>query len=107
LEHNEKGKVDYSPQNHKNMTRKCFKKLSYMSETLEKNPKEYFGSYKAKIGIIGWGSTMGAIREARYLDVQIGTRARHQISDNVKVNKQYFHDQIYKFSSHFQNRFDD
>ena len=47
-----------------------------MSETLEKNPKEYFGSYKAKIGIIGWGSTMGAIREARYLAEKRGIKVR-------------------------------
>jgi 2-oxoglutarate/2-oxoacid ferredoxin oxidoreductase subunit alpha len=76
LEHNEKGKVDYTPQNHKKMTQKRFKKLSYLSEALEKNPKEYFGSYKAKIGIIGWGSTMGAIREARYLAEKRGIKVR-------------------------------
>ena len=76
LEHTEKGVANYTPENHRKMTKKRFKKLKLLSETLEKNPKEYFGSSKAKIGIIGWGSTMGAIREARYLAEKEGIKIR-------------------------------
>ncbi len=76
LEHTEKGMANYTPGVHRQMTRKRFKKLRLFSETLEKNPKEFFGSPKAKIGIIGWGSTMGAIREARYLAEKKGIKVR-------------------------------
>lgn len=67
LEHTEYGKADYSPQIHERMGQKRFDKLATVSESLEQKPKNYFGSPKAKIGVIGWGSTQGAIREARYL----------------------------------------
>ena len=77
LEHTETGKADYSPKNHLNMTRKRFKKLESLSRRFEKNPPEYYGSEEAEIGIIGWGSTEGAIREARYLAEGRGILVRH------------------------------
>ena len=77
LEHTERGVANYTPDVHRQMTEKRFKKLKLLSETMEKSPKEYFGSSKAKIGIIGWGSTMGAIREARYLAEERGIKIRH------------------------------
>lgn len=76
LEHTETGKADYSPQVHERMGQKRFDKLAKVAENLEKKPKDYFGSSKAKIGIIGWGSTQGAIREARYLAEKKGIKVR-------------------------------
>jgi 2-oxoglutarate ferredoxin oxidoreductase subunit alpha len=77
LEHTEKGNADYTPANHVRMTRKRFRKLKSLSRTLEANPPEYFGPENARIGIIGWGSTEGAIREARYLAAAKGIAVRH------------------------------
>jgi 2-oxoglutarate ferredoxin oxidoreductase subunit alpha len=77
LEHTETGLPDYSPQNHFKMTRKRFKKLRALSRALEKNPPEYYGPETARIGIIGWGSTEGAIREARYMAEEKGIAVRH------------------------------
>jgi 2-oxoglutarate ferredoxin oxidoreductase subunit alpha len=77
LEHTEAGKANYTPQVHMDMTRKRFKKLEVLSRALESNPPEYHGSPEAKIGIIGWGSTEGAIREARYLAEERGIKVRH------------------------------
>ncbi|MDW7760449.1 MAG: 2-oxoacid:acceptor oxidoreductase subunit alpha [Acidobacteriota bacterium] len=77
LEHTEKGHPDYTPENHQAMTSKRFRKIEVLSNLLEKNPREYYGSPEARIGIIGWGSTEGAIREARYLAEQEGVLVRH------------------------------
>ncbi len=77
LEHTESGKADYTPLNHKMMTRKRFRKLEMISRALEKKPPEYHGSADSEIGIIGWGSTEGAIREARYLAETRGIQVRH------------------------------
>jgi len=77
LEHTEDGRADYSPLNHLRMTRKRFGKLAALSAAFEKNPPEYHGSEDAVIGIIGWGSTEGAIREARYLAEERGILVRH------------------------------
>ena len=57
--------------------RKRFKELETMSNILEKNPPEHEGADEAKIGVIGWGSTEGAIREARLLAEQKGVLFRH------------------------------
>lgn len=77
LEHNEYGYTDQSPANHKKMSLKRFRKMAAMSRELEKNPIEFYGDPDAKIGIIGWGSTEGAIREARYLAEKKGIAVRH------------------------------
>lgn len=77
LEHTEEGKADYTPENHLKMTEKRFKKLEVLSKALEKNPPEYHGSHDAKIGVIGWGSTEGAIHEARDLARSRGIKIRH------------------------------
>lgn len=77
LEHTEKGYPDYSPEVHHKMTAKRFRKLEVLSSLFEKNPPEYYGSRDAKIGIIGWGSTEGAIREARYMAEKEGVLIRH------------------------------
>ncbi len=77
LEHDEAGKADYSPANHLAMSEKRFRKLEALSNRLEVNPPEYHGSRDAAIGIIGWGSTEGAIREARYKAEAEGVLVRH------------------------------
>ena len=77
LEHDETGKASYLPHIHLQMMTKRFKKLETLSRAFEKNPPEYEGSEEAKIGVIGWGSTEGAIREARLLAAQRGILFRH------------------------------
>ena len=77
LEHDETGKASYLPNVHLQMMSKRFKKLETLSKAFEKNPPEYEGSEEAKIGVIGWGSTEGAIREARLLAEQRGILFRH------------------------------
>ncbi len=77
LEHNEMGKADYTPKNHSMMSRKRFRKLETLSSKLEQNPREFYGSKDSKIGVIGWGSTEGAIREARYRAEEKGIVIRH------------------------------
>ncbi len=77
LEHNEYGRTDQSPENHLKMSKKRFRKLDTVSRAFEKNPMETYGDPHDKIGIIGWGSTEGAIREARYLAEDKGIKVRH------------------------------
>ena len=77
LEHTENGHPDYSPEVHSRMTAKRFRKLDVLSRVFEQNPPEYYGSRDAKIGVIGWGSTEGAIREARYMAEKEGVLVRH------------------------------
>ncbi len=77
LEHDEYGRTDQSPENHLKMSKKRFRKLDTVSRAFEKNPMETYGDPNNKIGIIGWGSTEGAIREARYLAEKDGIKVRH------------------------------
>jgi 2-oxoglutarate ferredoxin oxidoreductase subunit alpha len=77
LEHDETGKASYLPHIHSKMMRKRFKKLEALGDALEHNPPEYEGPEEAKIGVIGWGSTEGAIREARLLAEERGILFRH------------------------------
>ncbi|MDQ2886209.1 MAG: 2-oxoacid:acceptor oxidoreductase subunit alpha [Chloroflexota bacterium] len=62
LEHNEQGHPDYEPEDHTAMMEKRFRKLDTAAEELPK--PERYGDENAAIGIIGWGSTEGAIQEA-------------------------------------------
>lgn len=62
LEHNEHGHPDYEPQDHEEMMRKRYRKLETAARELPA-PARY-GDSDAVIGIIGWGSTEGAIQEA-------------------------------------------
>src|SRR6266700_496204 len=62
LEHDEFGHPDYEPEDHTAMMEKRFRKLDTAAEELTK-PQRY-GDADATIGIIGWGSTEGAIQEA-------------------------------------------
>lgn len=62
LEHDERGHPDYEPEDHTAMMQKRFRKLATAAEELPQ-PQRY-GDEDATIGIIGWGSTEGAIHEA-------------------------------------------
>src|SRR5579859_4190043 len=62
LEHDEHGHPDYEPEDHTAMMEKRFRKLDTAAEELP-SPQRY-GDADADIGIIGWGSTEGAIQEA-------------------------------------------
>lgn len=77
LEHDESGKASYLPHIHSKMMNKRFKKLEALSIALEKNPPDYEGPEEAKIGVIGWGSTEGAIHEARLLAEERGILFKH------------------------------
>jgi 2-oxoglutarate ferredoxin oxidoreductase subunit alpha len=77
LEHTESGNPDYTPENHLQMSRKRFRKMEVIARSFDTNPIEIWGRPDAKIGILGWGSTYGAIREARYLAEERGIHVRH------------------------------
>ena len=62
LEHDESGHPDLEPSVHELMTQKRFRKLTAIQSKLGPVPR--YGSEKPKVGIIGWGATEGAIREA-------------------------------------------
>ena len=62
LEHDIYGHPNYEPEDHTAMMEKRFRKLATAAEELPK-PQRY-GDEDATIGIIGWGSTEGAIQEA-------------------------------------------
>ena len=62
LEHDESGHPDLEPSIHELMTQKRFRKLTTIQSELGPVPR--YGSEKPKVGIIGWGATEGAVREA-------------------------------------------
>lgn len=62
IEHREDGSPSYEPDNHRVMTAKRWKKLE-LARLGSVQPKR-FGADDADIGVIGWGSTEGAVREA-------------------------------------------
>lgn len=77
LEHDEYGFPNYTPDNHLAMSKKRLRKLEVIARSFNSNPVEFYGKPDAKIGVIGWGSTEGAIREARYLAKLRGLNVRH------------------------------
>jgi 2-oxoglutarate ferredoxin oxidoreductase subunit alpha len=64
LEHNERGAPNYTPKVHTEMQKKRFRKLDVLAEKLENENDDYYEVKGAKILIVAWGSTYGAIREA-------------------------------------------
>jgi 2-oxoglutarate ferredoxin oxidoreductase subunit alpha len=62
LEHDELGHVDKPLASHAKMMPKRGKKIEVAQQELEPSPR--YGAERAEIGVIGWGSTEGAIREA-------------------------------------------
>ena len=71
LEHTETGSPGYSPQAHTIMTDKRFRKLATLEEDFLPIGRE--GPDQADVGIISWGVTQGAVREAVQRFRQIGS----------------------------------
>jgi 2-oxoglutarate ferredoxin oxidoreductase subunit alpha len=64
LEHDEHGHASYTPENRARMTAKRFRKMETLARELETQGDGVFDApADAEIGIIGWGSTEGTIRE--------------------------------------------
>ncbi len=63
IEHEETAKPGYSRKLHDDMTNKRFKKLKTVHEDSNKYVK-FYGEPQPEVGIIGWGSSEGVIREA-------------------------------------------
>jgi 2-oxoglutarate ferredoxin oxidoreductase subunit alpha len=65
LEHFPSGAPDFDPVMHSNNMRKRARKLQASLAYIEKHQLwEIFGDAHAAIGVIGWGSTIGPVREA-------------------------------------------
>jgi len=64
LEHNEHGDPDYTGDNHLRMTQKRMGKLTTLGSKITPEAQEEVVTEGAEIGVIGWGSTHGAITEA-------------------------------------------
>jgi len=62
LEHDEIAEPCYTPDGHRTMNEKRFRKLKLAAK--EPHMWRRWGSPDAEIGIIGWGSTSGSVREA-------------------------------------------
>lgn len=62
LEHNQHGHPDYEPEDHVAMMKKRYRKLDTARKELPQ--PEVYGDKDATVGLIGWGSTEGAIQEA-------------------------------------------
>ena len=65
LEHAPDGSPEYTPETHVENMQKRAKKIYSAAEEVEKwHMYETFGDEDAPIGIVGWGSTIGPVREA-------------------------------------------
>jgi 2-oxoglutarate ferredoxin oxidoreductase subunit alpha len=63
LEHSERGTPDYNPENHMNMTEKRHRKVQGALVDLPA-PEIFSGGESMDVGVIAWGSTVGAALEA-------------------------------------------
>jgi 2-oxoglutarate ferredoxin oxidoreductase subunit alpha len=75
LEHSEKGAPNFTPKMHVLMSNKRARKIQVCSK--EKGFTSRFGAPKAKIGIIGWGSTQGVLREGVDMAAKEGIQVAH------------------------------
>jgi len=66
------GELCYEPENRKAMMDKRFKKLEAITDFTPFI--ERFGHVRADIGIIGWGSTAGCIKEAVFKAMEMGLK---------------------------------
>jgi 2-oxoglutarate ferredoxin oxidoreductase subunit alpha len=66
LEHNEKGNPNYTPEMHRIMTEKRWRKVDTARQQLALWPEvvETWGDEDAAIAIMAWGSTLGPVQEA-------------------------------------------
>ncbi|HEY8425532.1 MAG TPA: 2-oxoacid:acceptor oxidoreductase subunit alpha [Limnochordales bacterium] len=79
LEHDEYGHPNYEPEMHRRMSDKRRRKLEALQREVEANPGtwvERFGREGARIGLLGWGATYGAAKEAAELAEQLGIAVR-------------------------------
>lgn len=75
LEHDEKGAPNYSPEFHKAMTEKRHRKVDTARLDIQQMPvSDRWGDPAAELGIMGWGSSKGAVREAMERIASIGIR---------------------------------
>jgi 2-oxoglutarate ferredoxin oxidoreductase subunit alpha len=79
LEHTPKGAPNYTPANHELMTEKRFAKLKFLGKRIVQQHKvEFDETEDCEIGVIGWGSTHGAICEAlENIERDTGVRIAH------------------------------
>jgi len=76
IEHNEWSDPTYTPENLQMMKSKRFRKLQHLSEQYAEQFVRVWGEPEgADVGIIGWGSTEGVIREAIQLAEREGVKA--------------------------------
>jgi len=76
IEHNEWSDPTYTPENLQAMKSKRFRKLQHLGEQYAEQFVRVWGEPDgADVGIIGWGSTEGVIREAIQLAQQEGVKA--------------------------------
>lgn len=62
IEHDEDCELSYEPENHRRMTEKRWKKANLLLQGPDLFRR--YGSLDADVGIVGWGSSEGVIREA-------------------------------------------
>jgi len=75
LEHDERGAPNYTPDMHRAMMEKRFRKVETARQELSRwNMVDEWGDPGAEIGVIGWGSTKGTVREAMARAMQEGVR---------------------------------
>lgn len=77
LEHNEKGDPNYRPANRNAMVEKRFRKLRTLGDAITQLPIEEHMPDGCEVGVIGWGSTFGAIQEAVMMLEAEGIRIAH------------------------------
>lgn len=66
LEHDETGAPAYGPETHEIMMEKRFRKMVYAARDIAAMPHSVwrYGDSNPEIGVLGWGSTSGPVREA-------------------------------------------
>jgi 2-oxoglutarate ferredoxin oxidoreductase subunit alpha len=72
VEHDEVGELCYDPENRQAIMEKRFRKLQMVQDFTPFI--ERFGHVRADIGLIGWGSTAGCIKEAVFKAMQMGLK---------------------------------
>ena len=74
LEHDEQARPNYSPAMHSAMTDKRFRKVKTAIKDFP--AVDTYGAEDATVGIIGWGSTLGSIREGVNLALEKGIKIK-------------------------------
>ncbi|MBN1347994.1 2-oxoacid:acceptor oxidoreductase subunit alpha [candidate division KSB1 bacterium] len=85
LEHTTKGTPNYESEVHQRMTEKRFRKFEAMQKELP--PAEVLGDAEAKIGLVSWGSTVGAILEGMEIARKQGVKSR--LIKSMMINPQH------------------